>query len=80
MDDVCDEFQFIKIDNVCEAMVSNGFFAVVDIKAAYRSVNVNPAHRIYHGLVSDVNGHSSYLLDYCLSFGLKCAPWIFWII
>ena len=77
INDVCDTFQFIKIDDICEVMTPGCFFGMVEIKSAYRSMNINPLHRRFQGLVWSVGGCDCYLQDHCLSFGLKCAPWIF---
>ena len=77
MNEVFDQFQFIKIDDVCDVITEGCFFSVLDIKSAYRSVNINPDHRKFQGLMWDVDGVYRYLHDNCLSFGLKCAPWIF---
>ena len=77
MNEVCEEFHFIKVDDICGVMTEDCFFAMVDIKAVYRSVNVNPLHRQFQGLVWNIDGENCYMQDNCLSFGLKCAPWIF---
>ena len=50
--------------------------AVLDIKAAYCSVDINPEQQKFQGFVLDLNGILTYFTD-CLCFGLKCAPWLF---
>ena len=71
------EFTFMKLDQVAEYMSQDCWFAVLDLKAAYRSVHIYPLHRKFQGFMWEVNGVSEYLTDNCLSFGLKCAPFIF---
>lgn len=51
--------------------------AVVDIKAAYRSINFSMAHRQFQGFKWYHAGSPAYFTDNCLSFGLRCAPAIF---
>ena len=52
-------------------------FSVVDIKSAYRSVNIYPPHRQYQGFVWNIGGETRWLQDNCICFGLKCAPYLF---
>lgn len=67
-------FRFKTLDYVAENIVTpNCFLAVVDITSAYRSVSIYPPHKIFHGFRwGDV-----YYTDNRLSFGLKCAPYVF---
>lgn len=67
-------FQFKTLDYVAENIVTHGcFLAVVDIAKAYRSVHIYPPHKQFHGF----RWGDNYFTDNRLSFGLKCAPYIF---
>ena len=77
METTCSTFSYTHIDHVTDALVRGSYMAVLDIKAAYRSVNINPDHRKFQGFVWDVQGVPTYFTDNCLCFGLKCAPWLF---
>ena len=77
MESVCEDFHFIEIDDVTDIMEPRCYFSVIDIKAAYMSVNVFPPHRTYQGFVWNIGGEDCYFQDNCLCFGLKCAPYIF---
>lgn len=50
---------------------------MVDIKSAYRSVNISVGHRTFQGFCWEHDGRESIFTDNCLSFGLRCAPSIF---
>ncbi len=72
------KFSLKSIDNAINAIVPGCYIALVDIKAAYRSVPVQPQHRQFLGFVWDLASHPfPYFVDNCLSFGLSCAPLIF---
>ena len=71
------EFTFIKLDQVADYMSPGCWFAVLDLKAAYRSVHIFPPHRTYQGFTWEFDGQPKYLTDNCLCFGLSCAPYIF---
>ena len=77
MTKVCDDFHFIRIDDVTDSMIPGCYFAVVDIKSAYRSVNIYLPQRTFQGFVWNFKGQDNYYIDNCLCFGLKCAPFIF---
>ena len=77
MNTVCSEFTFIKLDDVTNVLQQGCYMSVVDIKAAYRSVNVFPDHRGCQGFLWEIDGVQRHLVDNCLCFGLKCAPYIF---
>ena len=77
MNTVCDGFKFIRIDEVAEVMTPGCYFSVVDIQSAYRSVNIFPDHRTCQGFRWNVDGQDRWFEDNCLSFGLKCAAFIF---
>lgn len=54
------------------------YYAIVDLKSAYRSVPVFPPHRQLQGMRwSFEKDKSVYLVDNFLCFGLSCAPLIF---
>ena len=51
MNEVCQEFSYISLDQVTAVMTPGCFFSVLDIKWAYRSVSVFPDHRRCQGLL-----------------------------
>lgn len=77
MTDTCRPFSYNTLDLVCDRLSKGDFMACTDIKAAYRSVTIWPQHWRYQGFHWKDNGGSSYYCDTRLSFGLKCAPYIF---
>ena len=77
MTTTCQEFTFLKLDEVSDYMTPNCWFAVLDLKAAYRSVHIAPQDRTHQGFMWDWEGQERYFLDNRLFFGLKCAPYIF---
>ena len=77
MDTVCTTFSYISRDDVTDVVQKGDFMAVLDIKGAYRSVNVFPDHRKFQGFVWNINGIDSYFEDNRLCFGLKCAPYLY---
>lgn len=71
-------FKFEGIDDVLKQSVPNGFYAIVDIKAAYWHVPVHPPHRQLQGFKWRFgNGVETYLVDNFLCFGLANGPEIF---
>lgn len=70
-------FKYVTVEAICEELIGGEFMAVVDIKAAYRSVNINPNHRKYQGFVWDLDGEDRFYTDNCICFGLRSAPYIF---
>jgi len=73
-----ESFRFESIDDALELSTPGCYFAVVDIKAAYRSVPVFPAHRELQGFCWAFEGeHEKFYVDHFLCFGLSNAPSIF---
>lgn len=70
-------FHYVTLDDVCNNLEGSEFLSVVDIKAAYRSINISAAHRTFQGFRWEHEGQVEYFTDNCLSFGLRCAPTIF---
>lgn len=78
MSTTCQPFKYNSLDIVCDRLSRGDFMCSTDIKAAYRSISILPEHRKFQGFKwTDENGRSSYYYDTRLSFGLKCAPYIF---
>ena len=77
MTTTCNEFTFTKLDSVAEYMTGNCWFAVLDLKSAYRTVHIAPSDRQFQGFVWHWQGKDRYFRDNCLCFGLRCAPYIF---
>lgn len=70
-------FHYITLDDVCEQLEGGEYLAVVDIKSAYRSVNVSVNHRQAQGFSWGNEGHKCLFTDNCLCLGLRCAPFMF---
>lgn len=67
------QFRFKTLDHVAELLTQGCYLAIVDISKAYRAVHIYPDHRRYHGF----EWGGDWYEDNRLSFGLKCAPYIF---
>ena len=63
MDTTCSTFSYTHVDDVTDSLVRGAFMAVLDIKSAYRSVNINPAHKQFQGFVWEIDGDLTYLTD-----------------
>ena len=73
-----ERFSFESIEDVVSISHPYCFYAIADIKSAYRHVPIFPPHRQLQGLRWSFDGVSSeYLIDNFLCFGLKHAPSIF---
>ena len=72
-------FQFNTIDNACSYIRRGYHMAKIDLKAAYRSVGINPEHYTLTGLRWTFQGHDkpTYLVDTRLMFGASQAVEIF---
>lgn len=70
-------FKYNSLDEVCDRLSRNDFMCCTDIKSAYRTVPILPEHWKLQGFRWTVGNHSRYFLDTRLSFGLRCAPYIF---
>lgn len=77
MDQTHQYFSYNSVDLVASLMSQDCFMATLDISSAYRSVHIHPAHWKYHGIAWDIEGSFRFLYDVRLSFGLKCAPFVF---
>ena len=77
MSSTCSKFQYVKVDDIVEAITPGCYFSVVDVSAAYRAVPIHPGDRTKQGFMWNLDGEDEYYLDCSLSFGLKCAPFIF---
>ena len=75
MQDVGTDFSYISLDQVCAFMTPGSYMSILDIKSAFRSVNVYPDHRQFQGIMWDVNGNGILqpMVDNCLCFSLKSA-------
>ena len=70
-------FKFSKIDDVCAVLRPSCYMAVTDISSAYRSVLVRPEDRTYQGLKWELDGVETYMVDNCICFGTRAAPFVF---
>lgn len=67
------DFHYKNLDLVATILSQGDYLSVVDIASAYRTVHIFPGHCQYQGF----EWRGSYYVDNRLSFGLKCAPYIF---
>ena len=73
-----ESFTFDSMDDVVDLSFPFSFYAVVDIKSAYRWVPISPAHRTLQGFRwSFDDGPELFYVDNFLCFGLSIAPSIF---
>ena len=71
-------FNYITLDQVAANVIPGCYMAIVDISAAYRSVSIRDDQWTYQGVMwLDGGGLLRPLWDARLSFGLRCAPYIF---
>ena len=77
MEDTFHTFNYVTLDQVSANVTPNCFMATVDISAAYRSISIREDNWKYQGISWPLYGDQVYLFDVRLSFGLRCAPYIF---
>ena len=77
MDTTFEPFSYASTDRVCDLMTQGCYMATVDIASAYRTVSIKPEQWKFQGIAWPVDGELTYLYDVRLSFGLRCAPFIF---
>ena len=77
MDSTFKTFNYITIDQVAANVKEGCFMASIDIFAAYRSISIKPDQWTYQGIMWPYQGQLMPLWDARLSFGLRCAPFIF---
>lgn len=73
----CEKFHYTSLDIVSADITPACFMAVLDIKSAYRAVNIDPTQTKFQGISWTFDTEKQYFLDNCLSFGLTCSPFIF---
>ena len=77
MDTTFESFSYSSTDQVCDLITDGCYMATVDIASAYRTVSIRPDQWTYQGVAWPIEGALKYLYDVRLSFGLRCAPFIF---
>ena len=79
MASTCEEFKYNSVNDVAENLCEGDYMCVVDIASAYRSVLIFPGHSKFLGFKWDFGEEQGekYLQENRLSFGLRCAPFIF---
>lgn len=70
---------YMDLSHACKLITQNCFLAKVDLKSAYRSVNIHPSNYIFTSLKWQFTNDSSatYLYDAKLPFGAAKSPSIF---
>ena len=77
METTFQNFNYITIDHVAANVTRGCTMASIDISAVYRSVSILHDQWTYQGINWPIQGELVPLLDARLSFGLRCAPFIF---
>lgn len=77
MEDTFSTFKYKSSDDVCNLMFPYSYMATVDIASAYRTVSIHPEDWEHQGLSWLIEGSPTFLFDTRISFGLRCAPYIF---
>ena len=77
MQDTFQSFNYITIDRVASNVSQGCYMATVDISSAYRSVSIREDQWTFQGIQWPIQGELIPLWDVRLSFGLRCAPFIF---
>ena len=73
-----DKQRFQSVDCAAKLVKPGWFMAKVDLKSAYRSVNISAAHsQLVTGLKWDLGGEWRYFYDTKLPFGARASPGIF---
>lgn len=80
MEGLTRSFSFKSVDDVVHVMNEGYFITVVDIKSAYWAVSINPEHSRLQGIRWEIDGKEKFLHDKRLCFGLRCAPFYFFLI
>ena len=71
------ELRYQSVDDAVRLMTPGCFMAKVDLKSAYRSVNISSHSQKYTGIKWNFGGKPVYFTDTKLSMGSKSAPSIF---
>ena len=77
METTCKKFSYKSVDTLAQVLSPGDYICVSDISSAFRSVSILPEHRTFQGLSWILNGEKMYFEGNRLTFGLKCAPYIF---
>ena len=76
-DTLAPKFKFKSIDYVVELLTENSQMAMVDIRAAYRAVTINPDHWTYQGFRWPEDGVDKLYIDHRMCFGVRTGPYYF---
>ena len=80
MNETFQHFTYHTVDQVATNMNEYCYMASVDISSAYRSIPIHPDHWKYQAVSWIIDDIPVDLFDTHLSFGLRCAPYIFTMI
>ena len=70
-------FSYNSIGSVVSLMDKEDFMCVVDLKSAYRSVNIRGSQTGFQGFSWNFGEGDRYYKSNRMTFGLRCAPYIF---
>ena len=71
--------KYQSVRDACELLTPGCYQVKVDLKAAYRSIAINPDHHTLAGLkwTFENDVHPTYMVDTRLMFGARLSPSIF---
>ena len=70
-------FSYKSVSTAVEILDQGNFMSLIDLKSAYRTVNVFGPYCTFQGFRWQVGKRSNFFENNRLSFGLRCAPYIF---
>ena len=70
-------FKYNSVNSVVELLKHNDYMSVIDLKSAFRTVNVYAPHTRFQGFAWNSGHGNEWFESNRLSFGLRCAPYIF---
>ena len=71
------KFKFKNIDYAVDLLAEGDMMSVIDIKAAYRAVSINPDHWTYQGFRWDEDDCEKLYIDHRMCFGVRTGPYYF---
>ena len=77
MNNTARKFAFSSVDDAVSISNVDGLGAVVDISAAYRSINIHPSNRTYCGFKWNTGEGDCYYEENVMCFGIRSACSIF---
>ena len=73
----CDKQSYESVDTAVDLITPKSYMAIVDIKSAYRAVAIHPSSYDASGLIWNIDGVPTYIVDTRMMFGARPAPSVF---